>query len=202
MNYALVDSGTRRGVLTLVVDEEPVASVHTSIVGKRFRLPCTLTDRQALDSFVANAVEAGAKRYCLWRLSKTSMSVHKLREALIERLVPEDVCQTIIAEHIRLGFLNDEAYIQQVVRRKKRTLCGSGSLKWASLKQGIDPELAQNAYEASTTPEEEIQAILKFAGKRKSRPQTIQERRKCIQALLRRGFSYGRIQEALNRESI
>lgn len=160
-----------------------------------------MTDKDALITWLDTQIASNARRYALWRLSKGPMSVHKLRQTLQEKCVPDDTCEEVIAHYLRLGFLDDVAYAEQLSRSKKRTLHGKQAVKWACLKQGIDPELAIEAYAASTTAEDERQAILAFANKRRNRPQTPQERQKLIAALMRRGFSYSAIRDALESKS-
>lgn len=191
---------TRREILMVLLDGDCVTEVHTAIVGKRLKVPARVESKEYLRAWLEKEVDAGARRYALYRLSKAAMSVQRLRQILREKCVPDPLCEEIVAHHIRLGSLDDTAYAEQLVRRKKRALCGRQGVKWACLKRGIDPDLAEEVYEASTTEQEEREAILAFAKKRQNRPQTDAERKKLISALLRRGFSYDRIQEALRKK--
>lgn len=181
----------------ILLDGQPHAKVHASIVGKRFKAPDEFVNQTELFTWLNEHLTTNSRRYVLWRLSKAPMSVSKLRQMLKEKWIPEEISEELIANFIRLGILNDEAYAQQLMRRKKRSLCGSKAIHLACLQQGLDPTLATSAYAQSTTIEEEQAAILTFARKKGHPASTPKEKQKIIAALMRRGFSYGAIKDAL-----
>lgn len=181
-------------VFIVLLDGEIQTNVHASIVGKRFNPPEEFLNEAEFVAWLNTHLAANSRRYVLWRLSKTPMSVSKLRKMLKEKWVPEEISKELVVNFIRLGILNDEAYAQQLMRRKKRALCGSQAIRLACRQQGLDPELASTPY----TQEEEHAAILTFARKKGHPASTPKEKQKIIAALMRRGFSYSSIKEALH----
>lgn len=123
-------------------------------------------------------------------------SAKELKNKLIQKGEDPDESAECVAWLEEIGVIDDERYAAAVVRRYVAKGYGAGRIRTEFTRRGIDRELWENALEEM--PEEKdaldkmVQAKLETLPDRK-------ELKKFTDKLLRRGFSWDEINEALNR---
>lgn len=96
-----------------------------------------------------------------------------------------------------LGLLNDAAYAVQVVRHYSTKGCGEHKLRDELYRRGVPRDLWQQALEQAEDPTRAIDEFIakKLAGKQPDRKLL----QKVSDALMRRGFGWEDVRDALNR---
>ena len=96
-----------------------------------------------------------------------------------------------------LGLLNDAAYAVQVVRHYSTKGCGEHKLRDELYRRGVPRDLWQQALEQAEDPTRAIDEFIakKLAGKQPDRKLL----QKVSDALIRRGFGWEDVRDALNR---
>ena len=126
-----------------------------------------------------------------------------LREKLLLKEFPEDEVEQAIEWCIECGYLDDEAYAARVIELQQERGYGPRRAARYLESRGIDRETArQSANEAYESMDEEtsaemLDALLEKINKGKTWDQ--KERKRCADALARRGFGWDDISAALGR---
>jgi regulatory protein len=134
-------------------------------------------------------------------LGRRDHSVAELRQKLIRRDVAEDVIQTVLAECLRLSYLDDVRTARALIERFKRKGCGSYRIRHELAQRGLSGETFQDLLENSFAPAEErelarrtLQKKLKTLGREPAH----RKRMLRLQRFLRgRGFSDAVIADVL-----
>lgn len=147
----------------------------------------------------------------LFYLSKYEASAQKLRQTLQKRVlkaaareefVPDNadsLIEKVIAEMIRLGYVNDARYAESQVRR----LTGQGksaSFIRQKLKQAGISTAVTDGFLKETAVSDANQALVWLKKHRKGgyrSKQAVENHKKDLAALARQGFSFAEAQEAL-----
>lgn len=147
-----------------------------------------------LESFQA------AKKYLLNALCKESLCSSQIRQRLKRRDVPDEMTGQLLEEVIRLGFVDDRAWVQSFIRRQQGRRDGPMMIKMKLRAKGIDPELIA---ELMPTDEEVLKEQIFDLLKTRYRKYDLadfKERHKAIGALARKGFSLDLIKECVSTE--
>jgi len=134
-------------------------------------------------------------------LGRRDHSVAELRQKLIRRGVTEDVIQAVVAECLRLNYLDDARTARTLIERFKRKGCGVYRIRYELAQRGLSGERFRDLLEKSVTPSEErelarrtLQQKLKTLGREPEH----RKRMLRLQRFLRgRGFSDAVIAEVL-----
>ena len=140
----------------------------------------------------------GAKERALRLLEKRQMSRRELIKKLVEKGEDEKSAEYAADLMERLGARNDREYAGAVARHYKRMGYGSGRVRQELLRRGIDRELWAEAIDEAPENSGKLDALLE----RKLRNADLSDRKevkKATDMLLRRGFSWSEIKEALGR---
>ncbi len=164
---------------------------------KHLKAGVELNDAQLLE-LVRESHTKRAKSRALWYLSRGDCSRHTLFDKL-KRSFPEYACEAACDRMEELQFLNDEAYakrrLQRIIDEKKVSVKMAKQL----LKlEGIDGDLIDDAAnEADYDPVGAIVTLIerKYKNKLGDKAQTD----KVIAALMRKGYSFSEIKDALSR---
>ncbi len=162
---------------------------------KHLKFGMTLSDRE-LTELVRESHIKRAKSRALWYLSRGDCSRKTLYDKL-KRAFPDYACEQACDRMQELGYLNDEAYakhrLQRIIDEKKVSVRMAKQL----LKQeGIDSELIDDAAEAADY--DPIRSIVELIDKKyKNKLGDKAANDKVIAALMRKGYGYSEIREAL-----
>jgi len=126
-------------------------------------------------------------------LGRRDHSVAELRQKLIRRDVTEDVIQAVLAECLRLNYLDDARTARTLIERFKRKGCGVYRIRHELAQRGLSGERFRDLLEKSVTPSEErelARRTLQQKLKTLSREPEHRKRMLRLQRFLRgRGFS-------------
>ena len=189
----------RRGVFSLIVDEDPFRDIHASIFGRSPELS-KCRSLGELETLLDVLEYKGAKNYALKRLSIKSQPSTEMEKALKERLVSEKNRSRVIEEFVSLGYLNDNEWIERFIRLQTLKKQGPKTIFQKLKAKGLNDDQIIPILEDHTSPEsqqEQITALLN--GKYKSRDTTdYNQKQKVIASLLRKGFEFEQILKAID----
>lgn len=184
----------------IFLDKEYAFSVHESVLVK-FALTkgMTLEDWSISDMVYEDEIEKAFNR-ALHYLGFRMRSEHEVKQKLLESGYGEAVVLEAIVKLRRLGFLNDENFSKALFETQKKT-SGQGprAIRQKLEQKGIGKELQEqilNNYSA----DEQVEVARRMAEKeaRKNRTESPGQKERRIQnALLRKGYSYEIIKEAM-----
>lgn len=140
-----------------------------------------------------------AKRYILLRLVRTSLHSSKVTELLAARGVAAANIEWVIAELTASGYLNDEGWVDAYVGQQQRRGQGPRAIGHKLRSKGVGREAAADAAALQRAPELQHQGITALLQGR-YRNYDLSDtkiRQKLIAALMRRGFDYSAITDAL-----
>lgn len=189
----------------IFIDEQYAFSVHESVLVK-FELTKGMTlDNWETDEIVyADQIEKAFNR-ALHFLSFRMRSEMEVKKKLLEKDYGEAIVLEAIVKLKRLGFLNDEAFSEALVRTEKNSsLKGPRAIQQSLYKKGIPKELQTQALEEYTM-EDQMDNALKLAEKTirsNSQQPPAQVKQKIQNTLARKGFSFEQIKQVLNSVSI
>lgn len=140
-----------------------------------------------------------AKRYILLRLVRTSLHSSKVTELLSSRGVSSASIEWVIAELTASGYLNDEGWVDAYVGQQQRRGQGPRAIGHKLRSKGVGREAASDAAQLQRAPELQRQGIAALLeGRYRSYDLSDTKiRQKLIAALMRRGFDYSAINDAL-----
>lgn len=127
-------------------------------------------------------------------LTARSLSRAELERKLTQRGVTAEERESTLVWLEELGLLNDEEYAGQLVRSYSAKGWGYYKIRQELLRRGVPRGLWDRALEELPDPGAAIGALLEKRLEPEADQQQIQ---KCVDALLRRGFSRRDIMEAL-----
>ena len=138
-----------------------------------------------------------ARLRCMHILKSTDKTEYQLRLKLQQEEYPEEIADDALEYVKSYHYVDDERYAENYIRSKASSRSRM-QLKTDLLSKGIRPDAADKALEA-LTQEDEQEQILAWLRKKRFDPGTASEEEKnaLIRSLMRRGFSYGMIKNAL-----
>jgi regulatory protein len=126
-------------------------------------------------------------------LGRRDHSVPELRQKLIRRDFAEDVIQGVLAECLRLNYLDDARTARALIERFKRKGCGLYRIRYELAQRGLAGERFRDLLETSLAPSEErelarreLQKKLKTLGRE---PEHLKRELRLQRFLRGRGFS-------------
>lgn len=154
-----------------------------------------------LDEDEVEALETASRRAitrerAVEMLSRRQYSHTELQKKLIDKGEDEDTaryCADWLEEH---GLINDESYAEAVARHYAAKGYGAGRVRAELSRRGISRELWDGAVDAMP---EDTSKIDRFIASRLSDTNDRDEVRRVSQALMRRGYSWDDIRDALER---
>lgn len=154
-------------------------------------------DEEERQRLLDSARKNGLKEKALNLLTGKPMSRRELERKLEQWEATEEESAAICDRMEELGFLNDEAYAQTVVRHYSAKGYGERKLRDELYRRGVPREHWEQALEEARDPEEAIRAFVekKLAGKAGDP----KELKKVSDALIRRGYRWQEISPVLDR---
>lgn len=154
-------------------------------------------DEEERQRLLDSARKNGLKEKALNLLTGKPMSRRELERKLEQWEATEEESAAICDRMEELGFLNDEAYAQTVVRHYSAKGYGERKLRDELYRRGVPREHWEQALEQARDPQEAIRAFVekKLAGKAGDP----KELKKVSDALIRRGYRWQEISPVLDR---
>ena len=164
---------------------------------KNLKAGMELNDEQ-LTAIVKESHIKRAKSRAMWYLSRGDCSKRTLFDKL-KRSFPEYACTVACNRAEELGYINDESYakrrLQRIIDEKKVSVRMAKQLLRL---EGIDPDLIDDA--AEEVEYDPIEAIVGLIERKyKTKIGEKEQREKTIAAILRKGYGFSEIKEALSR---
>ncbi|WP_303965742.1 recombination regulator RecX [Sporosarcina ureae] len=189
----------------IFLDDQYAFSVHETVLVKFELTKGMELDDWSTDEIVYSDQIEKAFNRALHFLSFRMRSEMEVKKKLLEKEYGEAVVLEAIVKLKRLGFLNDEAFSEALVRTEKNsTLKGPRAIQQSLYKKGIPKELQTQALEEYTM-EDQMANAMKLAEKtmrsNSSQPPA-QVKQKIQNTLARKGFSYQQISEVLSNLTI
>lgn len=136
-----------------------------------------------------------AKSRAMWHISRADHSEKALRDKL-RRAFPAKAADYAVARLKELGLIDDRAYAKRLATNLSEANVSDREIARKLFAKGVPKAVADEAIEElSPNPVEQIARLLKT--KYRNRLQGEDGVRKTYAALLRKGFSYGDVKEAL-----
>jgi regulatory protein len=190
VNIAITPKISRRGVLTISLDDDPWRDVHVTIFGYKLEITANFQTKEELEQKFVDLEYKCAKRYVLKRLSEKSLHSSELASALKLRLVTENNIKKIIVECKELGYLKDRDWIESFIRCQTSRRQGPQTIAMKLRKKGINEADFIELIEKRANTECQQSSInhLLTTKYRLKNLKDYRERQKVISSLLRRGF--------------
>jgi len=157
-----------------------------------------LTDEE-LEKLKTAAGQMSAKMRAVRIVSASSVSKRDLEHRLIQKGEDPQQAKQAVAWMSDLDLLDDRKTAQQVVQRCISKGYGVARAKQALYEKRIPKEYWQEALEDYP---DQTEAIISFLRSRLTKSRDEKELKRAIDALIRRGHSYGLIRQALNELSV
>lgn len=138
-----------------------------------------------------------ARLRCMHILKSMDKTEFQLRQKLLQEEYPEEIVEDALEYVKSYRYVDDARYAANYIS-SKASVKSRLQLKTDLLSKGIRADIVETALE-ELTQEDELEQILGWIRKKRYDPQTAQEEEKnaLIRFLMRKGFSYGMIKNAL-----
>lgn len=140
-----------------------------------------------------------ALEFAVRSLSAKSQHSQELKKKLYDRGMSSSVVEQVLSELERLGYLNDDEWLDFFVRSQTARRMGPGAIEQKLRMKSIPFEECRNAlsrYQSDEVQEEAIRELLKTKYRSKDM-KDLKERQQVISGLARRGFCWELIQRVL-----
>lgn len=186
-----------REILSLCIDDEPWAYVHKKIFGPSPTFPSADTLETFKEKFYTLEY-ARAKKYALDRLASRSYPTSQFKKLLERNLVTSLTIEKVTQECVRMGYLNDNEWIQRFVLSQSKKHLGSQAILMKLRTKGIPQATAEKYLEQFIDVKDEHKSIeyLLNTKYKKRDLKDFRERQKVFAALSRKGFGHETIQSA------
>lgn len=189
----------RRGVLTLYIDGEAWKEIHTSVFGRQPTLNTEYASQSDLEEYFEKAEYRAATVFVLKRLSIKAYLASELQNKLVEHYVSEATAERVIQECRRLGYLNDEEWLNGFVQRQIARKLGPMAILMKLRAKGVSQEKAEELVGALDNEDGRKERIMNLLTTRyRNRDLSdFKSREKVIASLIRKGFSFSDVKEAI-----
>lgn len=187
-----------KDILTLFVNDEPWKDIHISIFGRKPKIPVQIDSLAEFKALFNELEYKGAKHFLLKRLSQQSYHSAQMEKLLHTRLVQSPTIQKLIADGKNWGYLNDETWLETFIQgHLKRYSMRMITLKLQS--KGISKNTIKDALQQFDLPEQESRNVLQLLSTRYKTKnlQDFKQKQKVIASLLRKGYGFDSIHQAL-----
>jgi len=153
-------------------------------------------DEQELEALRAAAASARTRQRALELLSRRAMSEKELFDKLVKKGEDEHAAAAAVAWLVQNRLLDDESYAAALARHYSARGYGAGRVRQELQRRGLDRSLWDEAIGQVKPSQDKLD---KFIAARLKDPEDRDQVRKVTAALLRRGFGWEDIREALAR---
>lgn len=157
------------------------------------KVGCEIEDVNAL---VFESDYRRAKSRAVWYLDRNDHTEKALYDKLIRAGFRKEACAKVIARYVEVGLLDDERYARNYAERLMTANVSKREAVAKMLQKGVPYDLAKAVLEETEADE---QTQIKNLISKKYRSKLAQEKgsEKVFAALVRKGFSYSEVREAL-----
>lgn len=189
------------GIMEIYVDEELWRDVHNSIFGRKPALPRHVSTLEELSVWFEKEELRLVKQYVLKRISIKNYHSLELYHNLAERLVSEHNAKSVIQEFKRLGYINDNDWMESFIKGQMNKKMGPRAILMKIRSKGIPIEAATQFMDQYDSPELRLERLEALIGRRyRTRSLTeFSDRQKVIAALIRKGFQVEDIRKAIQK---
>ena len=188
----------RKGLTALILDDETELLLDSEIVIINNLAPGVIIDDP--DALVYESDFKRAKSRALWYLSRGDLSEKKLKEKLIQGGFREDACCAAVSRMKELGLINDEALAERFYEYLSQSGASKREILFKLHNKGIPNDIAKQVIENDSTDEsEKLLKLIKT--KYASRLDSEEGVRKTFNTLIRHGYSYSDVRDALKAYS-
>jgi SOS response regulatory protein OraA/RecX len=146
-----------------------------------YRIPKNFDSVKEVLSWIDETGTKLAKASAYRMLGRKSYSKASLLRKLIEKGFPSTVCQKIIEDLEKFGYLSDNDFAERIILQKIRQGYGPYYIEQYIKQQGMNPSLVRKMINEKTQKE----ALAKWTTKLK-----LKEKKKQIAFLVRKGFDF------------
>jgi regulatory protein len=177
-----------RSCIAILIDGEFWRKGDITILGKKPDLPGQCNSIEELESLYKVLEYQGAKRYAYKRLALKSMPSYELANLLAKKHISESVCNTLIEELTRQGYLNDKDWAEAYVKYQSHKKYGPKAILHKLRAKGY--KNSDHVIASVSAPDVQSDSILKIISTRyRSRDfSDPYEKNKVIAALVRKGY--------------
>lgn len=201
MQPCLVVHPDRREWRVILFAEEPWRTISTAIFGRKPELPHLCSSPREFEELFAELEYKAVLNYVLRRLSFKQYASSELQRVLQRHLVPAEMICRVLAKCREQGYLDDEAWLESVVRGQLSRGKGPQAITMLLGSKGVSAERVSVMLEKLDAGSCEHAQILKWLEKR-YRGKDLSDpgvRHKAIGFLFRKGFALDAIQEAFSQ---
>ncbi len=186
----------KRHLVKLLLSNGSEALLDKGYVGEKCIKAGNTVSEEELLNWIYESDYTRAKSRALWFLNRADHSEKALYDKLLRADIPPKACAQAIARLKELGLLNDVRYAERLATR---LLEGNVSHREAYAKmvaKGLPRDIVNNALDGAAVDEGE-QLLALIDKKYKIKLQNPENTQKVYAALVRKGFSYGAVRDAL-----
>lgn len=188
----------RPGEYLLLLDNGEEIVIDEDTLVRRRLLPDREIDEGELEEAARENKRAELRKVALRYLSRSFRSTHEVRRFLENKGYPPRDVDEVIDELTRLGYLDDEALVQNLCHRLVEKGKGRYFVQRELKKRGIDSNLIEQTIE-ELDGQEEFENCLRLARKKivfyRKKPHLT---RRLYHALLRQGFPHETVLKVLD----
>lgn len=179
----------RRQIYTIIIDDEPWMDIHTKIFGRNPSFSFSEFPDNFKEKFFALEYSL-AKKYALDCLGRRSYPIAQLKKLLTRNLVSANTIEKVIEDFIRLGYLNDNEWIQRFVKSQLAKHIGPQMILAKLRAKGISQEAAEKYLELLVNHNDSRKSIYHLLNTKYKKRNFVdfREKQKVFQALARKGF--------------
>lgn len=148
---------------------------------KLYRIPKNFTSVKEIMDWIDQTGAKLAKASAYRMLGRKSYSRASLLRKLIEKGFPQNVCQKVIEDLEKFGYLSDEDFAEGAIQQKIRQGYGPFYIEQYIKHQGMDPALVRKVMDEKA----QKKALAKWVTKLKKK-----KKEKQISFLVRKGFDF------------
>lgn len=151
---------------------------------------------ERLEYWLCQSDYVRAKSRALWFLDRADHSERALYDKLLRAELSPESCARAIARLKELGLVDDQKYAHRLAERMCEANISKREAYVKMCAKGLPPDIVRQAL--LDTPSDEAAQINSLIEKKyKTKLQTDQNTDKVYAALVRKGFSYGAVRDAL-----
>ena len=181
MPFSIRRSAVDANYLEVISDGSVVREIASSFPFRN--APSSFSSIEEIEAWLLKAERKLAKEAAYRHLGRRSFSKVALLKKLREKLFSLSICEEVISELEKLGYLSDDDFFKRAIERELARGYGARYIRIKLRAQGFDCRIEID----------DAAALRKILPKFRSK-----ERPKMIQALLRRGFDLDRILKELD----
>lgn len=172
------------GGVDLFLENEPWRTLHAKLLSYLPPFPIQVAGVAEAESLFAEWQRRGALFYIGRLVSHQERLERQVRSRLAECSVDEEVSDELISHCRKVGWIDDERWVDSYVRGQERRLKGPRAIRMKLLQKGAPAEVVDERLASLKSDEAQKEAIAELVERRYSG----KESQKLYQALVRRGF--------------